>query len=522
MLNTPRWKIILITCAFLFGALFTLPNMVGRDGRIWMNDNLPSWIPNQAVNLGLDLQGGSHILLDIDFDVVFAEQMDGIADGLRRALREKKVKFSNISTDRNRVSITAVDGESVRREARLLNPTSDVSSNGNVTVIALSDTQVRDITTNTINQTIEIVRRRVDETGTNEPVIQRQGEKRVLVQLPGVDDPERIKNLLGKTAKLGFHLVDERATRTGRGGAGALVLPMLENPSQEMGVKRRAMVTGEMLNNASTGFDQGMPVVNFQLDSRGADRFCRVSRDNVGKPFAVVLDGEILTAPVLREPICGGRGQISGGFTVAEANDLSLLLRAGALPAPLTIAEERSIGPSLGADSVEAGKKAALVGFSFVILFMIFSYGTFGIFSVLSLGVNVLLVFGVLSSLQATLTLPGIAGIVLTIGMAVDANILIFERIREDYLNGRSVVGSIQSGFDNAFSTIIDANLTSLIAAILLYSFGTGPVKGFAVTLSIGILTTLFTAVIVTKFLITWWANKTGAKSLPLADKVDS
>jgi preprotein translocase subunit SecD len=521
MLMTPRWKIILIACAVLFGALFTLPNLVGRDGRTWISDNLPSWIPNQAVNLGLDLQGGSHILLDIGFDVVFAEHMDGIADGLRRKLREEKIQFSNISADRDGVSITAVAGEGVRREARILDPASQIETNGNVTTITLSDAQIRDITTNTINQTIEIVRRRVDETGTNEPVIQRQGDKRVLVQLPGVDDPERIKNLLGKTAKLGFHLVDERATRTGRGGAGALVLPMLENPSQELGVKRRAMITGEMLTNASTGFDQGMPVVNFQLDSRGADRFCRVSRDNVGKPFAVVLDGEILTAPVLREPICGGRGQISGGFTVAEANDLSLLLRAGALPAPLTIAEERSIGPSLGADSVEAGKKAALVGFAFVIIFMIFSYGTFGMFSVLSLGINVLLVFGVLSSLQATLTLPGIAGIVLTIGMAVDANILIFERIREDYLNGRSVVGAIQSGFDNAFSTIIDANLTSLIAAILLYSFGTGPVKGFAVTLSIGILTTLFTAVIVTKFLITWWANKTGAKSLPLADKVE-
>jgi preprotein translocase subunit SecD len=520
MLHIPTWKKIIIGCAVIFGVLFTLPNMIGRDGRAWIENTLPSFVPSQALNLGLDLRGGSHILLDIGFDVVYAEQMDGIADTLRRQLRADGVEFSNISSARQSMSVTTTQGADVRSALRIIDPELDIQTEGNVITGALTDTQIRDIVTNTINQTIEIVRRRVDETGTNEPIIQRQGDSRVLVQLPGVDDPERIKNLLGKTAKLGFHLVDERATRTGRGGASSLVLPMMENPAEELGIKRRAMITGEMLTNASTGFGQnGGPVVNFRLDSRGADRFCRVSRDNVGKPFAVVLDGEIITAPVLREPICGGQGQISGGFTVSEANDLALLLRAGALPAPLTIAEERSIGPSLGADSVEAGKKAALVGMSFVVIFMIVSYGTFGIFSVLSLTVNILLVFGILSSLQATLTLPGIAGIVLTIGMAVDANILIFERIREDYLQGRSVLGAIQSGFDNAFSTIIDANLTGLIAAVLLYSFGTGPIKGFAVTLSIGILTTLFTAVMVTKAMVVFWANKSGGKNLPLVTK---
>ena len=359
----------------------------------------------------------------------------------------------------------------------------------------------------------------MDETGTNEPVIQRQGDERVLVQLPGLDDPERIKNLLGKTAKLGFHLTDERATRTGRGGATALVLPMLDNPGQELGIKRRAMITGEMLTNASTQFANGMPVVSFQLDARGADRFCRLSRDNVGQPFAIVLDNEVISAPVLREPICGGAGQISGGVSVAEANDLALLLRAGALPAPLTIAEERSIGPSLGADSIEAGKMAALVGLAVVVVFMVFSYGTFGIISVLALMFNMILVFGILSSLQATLTLPGIAGIVLTIGMAVDANILIFERIREEYLSGRTILSSIQAGFDNAFSTIVDANITGLIAAVLLFSFGTGPIKGFAVTLMIGIATTMFTAIMVTRLFLHLWARKTGAKTMPLAAK---
>lgn len=523
MLHTPRWKVILIILVTLFGVLYAMPNVVGKDGREWIAANLPSAVPSKSINLGLDLQGGAHILLDIDFNVVFSDYMNGLADAIRSDLREKSVTIKSVVADAQKVRITLnndADGETVRASARRAEAGIDVDSQGDSITLTLNDTAIDQIVTNTISQTIEIVRRRVDETGTNEPIIQRQGDRRVLVQLPGVDDPERIKNLLGKTAKLGFHLVDERATRTGRGGAAALVLPMMENPGDMLGIKRRAMITGEMLTNASTGFDQnGQPVVNFRLDARGTDRFCRVSRDNVGKPFAVVLDGEVITAPVLREPICGGQGQISGGFSVEEANDLSLLLRAGALPAPLTIAEERSIGPSLGADSVEAGKKAAMVGFTFVIIFMIFSYGTFGIFSVLSLVVNVILVFGILSSFQATLTLPGIAGIVLTIGMAVDANILIFERIREDYLNGRSIIGAIQSGFDNAFSTIIDANLTGLIAAVILFSFGTGPIKGFAVTLSIGILTTMFTAVVVTKLLIYLWSRKTGAKSLPLVKK---
>jgi preprotein translocase subunit SecD len=523
MQHYPRWKIIIIAFAVLFGVLNTLPNFIGNDGRQWMEKNLPAFVPSQSINLGLDLQGGSHILLDVGFDTVFAEHMDGVAETLRRNLREEGINTSSITSDRNRVIVTLQnEGQAAdaRPIIRRIENGLDVATDGNVLTVTLTDTKQDEIVNNTISQTIEIVRRRVDETGTNEPVIQRQGDSRVLVQLPGLGDPQRVKDLLGKTAKLGFHLVDERATRTGRGGATTLVLPMLETPGQELGVKRRAMITGDMLTNASASFGQaGDPVVSFRLDGRGTDRFCRISRDNVGKPFAIVLDNEVISAPVLREPICGGAGQISGGFSVEEANDLALLLRAGALPAPLTIAEERSIGPSLGADSVEAGKIAAIVGFAFVIIFMIFSYGSFGVLAVISLIINMTLVFGILSALQATLTLPGIAGIVLTIGMAVDANILIFERIREDYLNGRGVLSAIQSGFDNAFSTIIDANLTGLIAAILLYSFGTGPVKGFAVTLSIGILTTMFTAVLVTRFLIYLWAKKTKARTLPLAKK---
>lgn len=523
MLHYPRWKTILIAIIIFWGVAYSLPNVIGQNGRAWIDNNLPDIVPSKTVNLGLDLQGGAHILLDIGFDTVFSEHMSGLAESIRGNLRDEGITATSVSSDLNTVTVTlqnAEDAAAVRSEFRTLEQGIEVETNGNTVVASLNDNARTQIVNTTIGQTIEIVRRRVDETGTNEPIITRQGDTRVLVQLPGLENPARVKELLGKTAQLGFHLVDERATRTGRGGASAIVYPMQEAPEQEVGVKRRAMITGEMLTNATASFDQnGNPVVSFRLDSRGADRFCRVSRDNVGKPFAIVLDKEIISAPVLREPICGGQGQISGGFSVQEANDLALLLRAGALPAPLTIAEERSIGPSLGADSVEAGKMAALVGFAIIIVFMIFSYGTFGIFSVISLFVNVIMVFGILSALQATLTLPGIAGIVLTIGMAVDANILIYERMRQDYLQGRSVFGAIQSGFDNAFSTIIDANLTGLIAAIILYSFGTGPVKGFAVTLTIGIITTMFAAVMVTKLLVYMWAQKTGAKTLPLAQK---
>lgn len=522
MQHYPRWKVILIVCAVFFGAIYTLPNFIGSGGRQWVADTMPSWFPQKGINLGLDLQGGSHILLDVGLDTVFKDQADGMVDTIRMRLDDNDLKVSSVTSQGETIQVQALnegDLSDIRSQIRQIDPQWELSTDGTTITVYMTEAGRTDLISNTIRQSIEIIRRRVDETGTNEPVIQRQGDSRILVQLPGLEDPERVKNLLGKTAKLGFHLTDERATRTGRGGAGALVLPVKDAPGQELGVRRRAMITGEMLENASTAFQEGMPVVSFRLDGRGTDRFCRISRDNVGKPFAIVLDNEIISAPVLREPICGGQGQISGGFSVQEASDLALLLRAGALPAPLTIAEERSVGPSLGADSVAAGKAAGMIGLAFVAVFMIFAYGTFGVLSVAALTANILIVFGVLSSLQATLTLPGIAGIVLTIGMAVDANVLIFERIREEYLSGRTLRSAIQSGFDNAFSTIIDANLTGMIAAILLFSFGTGPIKGFAVTFMIGIITTMFTAIMVTRFLIHLWTKHTKATDLPLVAK---
>lgn len=522
MQTYPRWKTILIACAVLFGILYNLPNFVGADGRRWMAENLPSWIPHQGINLGLDLQGGSHILLDVGLETVFRDQANGLADTIRQRANDEGIEIDSVSASGDIVHVVAVneaDLTAIRAQIRQIDPTLQLDTDGTQITVSLTDAGRNTLVSNTISQSIEIVRRRVDETGTNEPVIQRQGDSRILVQLPGVDDPERIKNLLGKTAKLGFHLTDERATRTGRGGAGALVLPMKEFPGQDLGIRRRAMITGEMLTNAAATFQEGMPVVSFRLDARGSDRFCRTSRDNVGKPFAIVLDNEVISAPVIREPICGGQGVISGGFSVQEASDLALLLRAGALPAPLTIAEERSVGPSLGADSVEAGKMAGIIGLIMVATFMIFAYGTFGALCVIALSANMLLIFAILSSLQATLTLPGIAGIVLTAGMAVDANVLIFERIREEYLTGRSLRSSIQSGFDNAYSSIVDANLTGLIAAIALFSFGTGPVKGFAVTLMIGIATTMFTAIMMTRYFLHLWMKQTKGAKFPLVSK---
>ncbi|MEC7191073.1 MAG: protein translocase subunit SecD, partial [Pseudomonadota bacterium] len=354
----------------------------------------------------------------------------------------------------------------------------------------------------TVEQAIEIIRRRLDPDGTKEPIIQRQGRDRVLIQLPGIDDPERIKRLLGQTARLTFQLVDTRTTadeskRSGRVPPGSQLLESVNKGEPSYIVEKRVMVSGEMLDNASAAFDQnGRPSVNFQLNAAGGRKFGRVTAENIGRPFAIVLDGKVVSAPVIQAQIFTN-GQITGTFTVEETQELSLILRAGALPAPLIVLEERSVGPGLGADSIAAGQIAAVVGMILVIIYMVASYGLFGIFAVGALFVNIILILGALSALQATLTLPGIAGIVLTMGMAVDSNVLIFERVREELRAGRKVRAAIEAGYKRAISTIIDSNLTTLFAALFLFIFGTGPIKGFAVTLSLGILTSMFTAIMV-------------------------
>ncbi|MEM7679673.1 MAG: protein translocase subunit SecD [Pseudomonadota bacterium] len=516
MVNIAPWKIVMIVLVCMMGFAYSAPNLIAPETRAYMQENLPGWLPTKTVNMGLDLRGGAHLLYEVDVDVVFKERSDSYLSDLRSELRENKITYARLGTVPRGVRVVlrdTNDGERTRRIIRSLNANLQTQSTDDALIIeaALNEAGVKEIYDNTISQSIEIVRRRIDELGTTEPVIQRQGDDRILIQAPGAD-ADQLKNVIGTTAKLNFHLVKE----PGAGGI-AMTLPFADDPDQTINVERRAPITGEQLENAQPSFDQGgQPVISFRLNNSGGRRFCELTRKNVNKPFAIVLDNEVLSAPVIREPICGGQGQISGGFTVEEANDLALLLRAGALPAPMTVMEERTVGPSLGADSVEAGKKASAIGLVAVLVFMLLAYGLFGFFADVALIVNVALIFAVLSGLQATLTLPGIAGIVLTIGMAVDANVLIFDRIREELRAGRSAISAIDAGYSRAMATIVDSNLTTLIAAFILFSFGTGPIKGFAVTLGIGIMTSFFTAIMVTRLLVIAWLRGTNAKSVPI------
>lgn len=516
MIYIARWKIILVATVCVLALLYSLPNVIGSGARDFIDKNLPSFFPSKTVNLGLDLQGGSHLLLEVGLDTVLKERAEALEDGLRSERRAGNLQYRRVQDIENGVSLTLKDEEDAakaRQIIRGLDRNLNIETSGKKIEATFSDLMIKEIQDQTISQSIEIIRRRIDETGTREPAIQRQGDDRVLVQLPGLDDPQRVKDLLGTTAKLSFHLVDSSGTR----GSGSMTLPMAEEPGQTINVFRRAELTGDTLENAQYAPDQnGQSAVSFRFNTVGAKKFCKLSRENVNRLFAIVLDKEVISAPVIREPICGGQGQISGRFSVKEANDLALLLRAGALPAPLKILEERTVGPSLGADSVQAGKVASLIGLAGVLFFMLVTYRRFGVYASAALLVNVALIFALLSSLQATLTLPGIAGIVLTIGMAVDANVLIFERIKEEIRNGRSVMSAVDAGFSRAMGTIIDSNLTTLIAAMILYSFGTGPIKGFSVTLAIGIMTSFFSAIFVTRILVVAWLHKNKPSTLKL------
>ena len=515
MINIPRWKVILVVIVCALGLLYSMPNVIGSGAREFIATKMPAIFPHKTVNLGLDLQGGSHLLLEVDIDSVLRERSEALVSSLRPEMRSEKIGYKRLKDIENGATISLrdeADGEALRKLIRRVDNSLEIDTDGDVVTATFSDMALKEIQDQTISQSIEIVRRRIDETGTREPAIQRQGDDRILVQLPGLDDPQAIKNLLGTTAKLSFHLVDMSG---GGRSSGTMTLPMTENPTETMTVLRKAELTGDTLENAQYSQDQsGQPAVSFRFNTLGAKKFCKLSRENQNRLFAIVLDKEIISAPVIREPICGGQGQISGSFSIKEANDLALLLRAGALPAPLEILEERSVGPSLGADSVAAGKMASLIGLAGVLFFMVISYKRFGVYACGALLVNVALIFALLSSLQATLTLPGIAGIVLTIGMAVDANVLIFERIKEEIKNGKSVMAAVDSGFSRAMGTIIDSNLTTLIAAFILYSFGTGPIKGFSVTLGIGIMTSFFSAIMVTRLLVVHWLMKNKPKKL--------
>ena len=523
MLHFPPWKIAIVLLVCLVGLVYAAPNVTETD----YSDSVPNFAPGKKVSLGLDLQGGSYLLLHVELDVVIAERLESLVDAARQALRRQRIGYRGLGVSGTTVKVQIRELADVERARELLETLDqeavvEVADDGSAR-LTLSETAVTDARAAALQQSIEIVRRRIDETGVREPTIQRQGQDRILVQLPGVDDPDRIKALLGQTAKMVFRMVDITASvanaMAGRVPPGSLLLqaadPEPGEPSHYV-VRRRVEVSGENLVDAQPTFQDGQPVVSFRFDTLGARRFGRTTSDHVGEPFAIVLDDKVISAPVIREPILGGTGIISGNFTVKSANDLALLLRAGALPAPLVVLEERTVGPGLGADSIEAGKLASVIGLVLVVVFMVVSYGLFGIFANLALFFNITLILGVLSALQATLTLPGIAGIVLTIGMAVDANVLIFERIREEIRLGRTPISAIDAGYKRALTTIIDSNLTTLFAALFLYAFGSGPIKGFAVTLAVGIVTSMFTAIMVTRLLVVLWLRRRRPAAVPI------
>ncbi len=528
-----RWKTAAILTICALGFLTALVNLIPRSA-------FPDWFPVRQISLGLDLRGGSYLLLEVDTSVLMRERLEGIVEGVRRGMTQAtpRIAYTGLQAqpDQRRVQLRVT--EPGQREAalrlvrELANPVPlpgggqapdievAIGADGVLTA-TVTEVGLRAKATNAVEQSIEIVRRRIDETGVVEALIARQGQNRILVQLPGVEDPQRIKDLLGRTARMTFHLLDETANLTAATPPPGVMFLQGERGAERYAVRRRVEVDGANLSDARAAQDprSGEWVVNFSFDSLGTRRFADITRANVGRPFAIVLDDKVITAPVIREPITGGRGQISGGFTVRSATDLAVLLRAGALPAPLTVIEERTVGPELGEDAIRAGMISLAVGTAVVFLYMGFAYGLFGWFANIALLVNIVLLLAAMSLLEATLTLPGIAGIVLTLGTALDANILINERIREEVKNGRSPINALEAGYTRASGTILDANLTNLIAMAFLYGFGSGPVKGFAVTVAIGTVVQMWTATVLTRLLVVWWYRATKPRELPVVTR---
>lgn len=513
MYKLSRSRILIILGICLLGIFFAIPNMLSDTSR------LPKWW--QPVNLGLDLQGGSNLLLEVKMDDVLKERMSTIEDSVRQVLRESKIRYQNLKAGSEDVRVK-IENPNSRTQAitkfAKVDDGLEVSEDGDTVIIKYSDVALNQLKAKVVDQSIEIVRRRIDELGTKEPVIQRQGSDRIVVQLPGLQNPEYVKTLLGKTAKLSFHMVDSRSSamdaRRGKLSTSSRLIKGSEGESYV--ISRKPVVGGENLIDAQASFQDGMPVVSFKFNSLGGKKFGEATSENVGERLAIVLDNEVISAPVINGPIVGGSGIISGNFTVKSANDLALLLRSGALPAPLEVLEERTVGAGLGADSIREGVFASIIGLIAVVAFMIAAYGLFGLFTTITVFMNLFLMLGVLSLIGATLTLPGIAGIILTIGMAVDANVLIFERMREEVKHGRSTKDAAEAGFNEAWSTIVDSNLTTLVAALVLFYFGSGPVRGFAVTLAIGIATSMFTSVTVTRLIIASWIAKYKPTKLPI------
>jgi SecD/SecF fusion protein len=526
MLNFSRFRVVTILLVCLLGIVLSLPSLLPAG-------SIPGWVPQRHFNLGLDLQGGSYLLLEVDAAAVKKERLETLAEQARTPLREAKLRPTGIAVNPDHVLISLpADADMAAAEAALAPlvkiedlPVAEfaMTTEGRQIRLSISEDGLKARLVKAAEQSVEIVRRRIDGSGVNEPIVARQGAGRILVQLPGISDPGRIKRLLGQTAKMTFHLVSDAVVTPGQPAPPGT--QWMDNTDRAAGsgrmlIRKKIEVDGSALTNAQPSSDSrnGRWVVNFEFNSIGARQFGDITKTNVGKPFAIVLDGKVISAPVIQEPILGGRGQISGNFTAQSANELAVLLRAGALPAPLTVIEERSIGPELGADSIRAGLIAVVVGVAMVIAYMIASYGLFGIFANIALIFNLFLTMAALSMLEATLTLPGIAGILLTLGMSVDANILINERIREEAKKGRGTIQALEAGYSKALATITDSNLTTLIKMLILYSVGTGTVKGFAVTISLGIITSMFTAIMVSRLLTAIWYKRVRPKVLPLGN----
>ena len=553
MLQVDLWKRVLIWTICAAGLWFAMPNAfygqverhndaaieIERQGSTAEREAdlsaWPTWLPSSLVNLGLDLRGGAHLLAEVQVEDVYATRMDGLWPTVRDALRDERGTVGSIRRQPSppddlhvRISQPEGMGRALQLVRELAQPVVsltgvgstdiEVAGDGDLLIVTLSAEERRATADRTIQQTLEIIRRRVDEVGTREPTIQRQGADRVLIQVPGIGSAGELKEIIGTTAQLTFNPVVTRGTDAGASaGIGNKIVPSLDEPGVFYTIEAAPVVTGEELVDAQPAFDQnGRPAVNFRFNTSGARKFGDYTAENIGSPFAIVLDDEVVSAPTIQSHIPGGSGIITGRFSVEESTNLAVLLRAGALPAGLEFLEERTIGPELGQDSIDAGKVATLVAFSAVLVFMFLSYGLFGFFANIALIINIGLIFGLLSLIGATLTLPGIAGIVLTVGMAVDANVLIFERIREELKTSKGPARAIELGYEKALSAILDANITTFITATILFAMGSGPVRGFAITLGLGILTSVFTAIFVTRLLVVMWFERRRPKTIEI------
>ena len=532
MLEFPTWRKIWLWGLTLVACLAALPSLFSTAGIGW-----PDSLPDPEINLGLDLAGGSHILLEARADQVAAQRLENMEESVRSLMRdaEPRIRIGDVATTGGQMSFMLDNPADLDRARELLLPIVNGNGltrewdlqvvDGQRMVLSPTDDGIEQAVSDAMDSATEVVRKRIDALGTREPTIIRQGDTRIVVQVPGLQDPDQLKELLGQTAKLEFKLVDASALPTdvaaGIAPPGSQIYNYSETSDfagQTIAVRRLGGIRGDSLTNAQAGVDQqtNEPVVNIQFDQQGGAKFAKLSTENVGKSFAIILDGEVISSPYFREPILGGSAQISGGFTPESANNLAISLRSGALPVDLTVIEERTVGPDLGADSIRKGLLAMMIGSVAVVVLMIGSYGRFGVYATIALVFNVLMILGIMAGLNTTLTLPGIAGFVLTIGAAVDANVLINERIREERKRGRRVVTAIETGYKEASRAIYDANVTNFIAGVLLFLFGSGPVRGFAVVLVIGLFTSVFTAVTLTRMWVAGWLRKARPSDLSL------